>query len=230
MSEQLIQDALASQAVEIVESGMIVGVGSGKTASRGIVALGELVKAGRLDIRLVPASDAAEKLCVDLGLTITDSSGVEQIDVLIDGADEVDRDMNMFKGGRGAVARERILAAAANERIYMVPEAKVSARVGTNATLAVAVMPFGLEITRGEMRKLGLNGLVRRQLDGSLFLTDNANLIVDVQVGEVDDLRDLSAQLHDIPGVVEHGLFTREAQTILIEHEDGTIERLTRED
>lgn len=229
MSEQTTTDALATEAIRSVRSGMVIGVGAGKTASRGIAALGERVRAGKLDIRVVPASDSAEAACRENGLTLTDSSGIERLDLLIDGADEVDRGMNMIKGSRGAVARERILATAAEERIYLVPVSKVSERVGTNSTLAVAVMPFGLEITRAEIRHLGFNGIVRRQLDGSLFLTDNANLILDVSLNGAGDLDEVSAQLHQIPGVVEHGLFTREAQAILIEHEDGNVERLVRD-
>ena len=222
-------DALAQAAVEDVAPGMIVGVGAGKTASRGIRELGRRHAAGELDgVRVVPASDAAESLCVELGLRVEEGSSFEAVDVLIDGADEVDRSMRMLKGSRGAVARERILAAASDRRIYLVPAWKSSERVGTNASLAIALMPFGISATRAAIRRLGLHGILRLDLAGGLLVTDNGNVILDADLTPDVDLDEIGRALLGVPGVVEHGLFLEEADRILIEHDDGAIERIDR--
>lgn len=222
-------DTLAMAAVDEVRDGMTVGLGAGKTAARAVHELGRRVRAGELTgIVVVPASDAAETLCRDLGLEIAGSAVFEAIDVLLDGADEVDRDMRMIKGSRGAVARERIIAGASERRVYLVTENKLTDRLGTFSTLAVAVMPFGVSSTRNAVRKLGLNGVLRRDLNGGLLVTDNGNFILDVALPAEVDLAETSEALHGIPGVIDHGLFLDEADVLLIEREAGMIERLER--
>lgn len=229
MQDAAIVDALASAALEEISPDMLIGVGAGKTAARGIRLLGERVRSGQLQrVSVVAASDSAEATCREAGLELVDFATVEEIDCLIDGADEVDRTMAALKGSRGAVARERMLAWASRRRIVMVQSAKVSERIGTNATLAIAVMAFGLASTRAAIRNLGLNGVLRRDYEGDLFLTDNGNLILDVSLNPDDDLEEVARRLHAIPGVVEHGIFLDEIDVLLIEHEDGSIERLER--
>lgn len=221
------EDPFARAAMELVERGMSIGIGAGRTAARVIEALAAFDAAGG-EIRVVAASESTEQRCRDAGLTVLDFGSVERLDLLIDGADEIDRSMRMLKGSRGAVARERIIAWASARTMYMVGAHKVSERIGTNATLAVAVMPFGLEATRAALRFAGLNGIVRRDFDGGFLITDNGNLILDVSIAEHDDLEELSRTLASIPGVVDHGLFVYEADTILIQHDSGEIERLDR--
>lgn len=221
-------DALAAAAVAFVESGMLVGIGAGRTAARGLRALGRRVREERLDVRVAPATDRIEQVARESGLKTVDFSTVEQLDLLIDGADEVDRELRMLKGSRGAVARERVLAWASDRRVYTVDESKVSERIGTNATLCVAVLAFGLTASRAAMRDIGLNGVVRRDLNGELFVNDNGNLIVDVRLPADQDLERLAAELTAIPGVVDHGLFLREADVLLIGSEEGPVERLVR--
>jgi len=136
-------DALASRAIEAVTPGMLVGLGAGKTAGRVMRLLAERVRTGELSIDVVAASDATEQECVSLGLNVLDFSAVEELDVLIDGADEVDRSLRVLKGSRGAITRERMLAWAAQRAVYIVGAHKVSERIGTRAALAVAVMAFG---------------------------------------------------------------------------------------
>ena len=220
-------DQLASEALEEVEAGMLVGFGAGRTASRVIQALGNRVKAEDFPVRVVAASEATEALCREVGLEVVDFATVEELDLLIDGADEIDRSMRMLKGTRGAVARERTIAWASRRRIYMVGSEKVSPYLGMNSTLSIAVMPFGLASTRASVRRLGLNGVMRRGLAGEFYVTDNANLILEVSLPEGLDLEELDTELHRIPGVVEHGLFLDEADAILIEHQGGAIETLS---
>ena len=126
-----------------------------------------------------------------------------------------------------AVARERMIAWASRRRVYMVGAEKVSPYLGLNCTLSIAVMPFGLASTRASVRRLGLNGVMRRGLAGEFYVTDNANLILEVSLAEGVDLQELDTELHRIPGVVEHGLFLDEADAILIEHHDGSVETLS---
>lgn len=230
LSEYTIHDALARAAIDQIEPGMLVGFGAGRTAARALQALSSRVREDALDLRLVAASDATEALCRELGLPVEDFATVEELDLLIDGADEIDREMRMLKGSRGAVTRERMLAWASRRRVYMVRAEKVSPCLGANSTLCIAVMPFGLASTRAAIRRLGLNGVMRRGLAGELYVTDNGNLILDVSLNEGEDLRELADELHCIPGVVEHGLFLDEADSILIEHEDGRLEQLNRPD
>ncbi len=228
MSEQRVADALAEAVIAEIQPGMIVGMGRGRTASRGVVALAERVKEQGLEVRCVPTSHATETLARYHGLPVMDFAMVESVDLLFDGADEVDPSLRMLKGAGGAMTRERIVAWASKRRIYMVDESKMVDRLGTRTTLAVAVLAFGLSAVRSELRSLGLNGVVRRTIKGELFITDNGNLIVDVALGE-HDVEELDAALNSIPGVVDHGLFLTEADEVFVERTDGSIDRLRRE-
>lgn len=225
--DQHTEDRLAAAAVNAVSSGMLIGLGAGKTAGRAIDLIAQRVRDWRLDIEVVGGSDATERACAELGLRVREFAQIEELDLLIDGADEVDRELRVLKGSRGAITRERMLAWASRRTIYTVDSSKLSDRIGTHATLAVAIIPFGLASTRAAVRRIGLNGVVRRELDGSMTVTDNGNLILDVAIDAVDDLEWAASQLAAIPGIVEHGLFLSEADEVLVEHEDGRIERLS---
>lgn len=226
---QTATDALAAKAVEPVTTGMLVGLGAGRTAARGIRALAERVKRDGLSVECVAASERSHKEAAELGLKVVDFGVIEQIDYLIDGADEIDQAMRVLKGSRGAMTRERILCWASKRTCFMVTSDKVSAtQVGTRSPLPVAVMAYGLASTRRSLRHIGLNGVLRRDMDGKMFLTDNGNLVLDATLSGDEDLLDLCDELNSIPGVVDHGLFLDEADEILIEREDGSIEQLTR--
>ncbi|MEM0983735.1 MAG: ribose 5-phosphate isomerase A [Planctomycetota bacterium] len=220
-------DELAEAALATVENDMLIGIGAGRTTARFVAELGARVKDG-LDIQVVAGSLHTEQRCREAGLTVLDFATVDRLDLLLDGADEVDPQMRMLKGSRGAIARERILAWAADHALYAVRGHKLSECVGTNAALSVAVMPFGLASTRAAVGRAGLNGVVRLDMDGAFLVTDNGNLILDVALSGDEDFEQLGAELNAIPGVIEHGLFIGEADTILVEHDDGSIERLER--
>ncbi len=229
MSEQQVADALAERAVAEIRSGMIVGVGAGKTSARCVRALVDRVKNERLDIKCVAVSERSEALCIEHGLAIVDFALVEQIDYLFDGADEVDGDMNLLKGSGGAVTRERMLAWAAKKSVYVIAEKKLVHRLGTRHTLPIAIMVYGLSSIRAELRHFGLNGICRRSMDGKYFITDNANMIIDIALDkdEPRDLEELSGLLNSIPGVIDHGLFLSEADEVLIDRGDK-IDRMVR--
>lgn len=229
MYEPQTADALAEAAVAEIESGMTVGLGTGRTASRGVIALAERLRhEPGLDIRVVCTSHATESLARFHNLPISEFALVERVDYTFDGADEVDGELRMLKGSGGAMVRERLVAWASGRCVYMVDHTKLVTRLGEHKTLPIAVMAFGLASIRGGLRELGLHGVVRRTITGDLFLTDNGNLVIDVGLSDGLDLDELSAQLNDIPGVVGHGLFLCEADEVLIEMPDGRIERRPR--
>lgn len=227
MGEQ-VADALAQAAIAEVAAGMKVGLGAGRTAARCIRALAERVAETGLDIHCVAASEASERLCRQLNLPMSEFALVERLDLLIDGADEVDPQMRMLKGSGGAMTRERMLAWASDRRIYVVDESKLVRRLGQTHPLPVAVIAFGLASVRAALRSMGLNGVCRRTMDGKLFVTDNGNLVIDVGLDAEANLDEIADLLDSVPGVVDHGLFLTEADEILIETPSG-IRRQRRE-
>lgn len=229
MSEPFTADALAIASVAEIRSGMKVGLGTGRTAQRGIRALADRVREEKLDITCVATSEVTEALARELGLKMIEFSVQERIDFLFDGADEVDREMRVLKGSGGAMTRERLVAWAADRVLYMVGENKVVSHLGTSNTLAIAVLPFGLGPVRAELRGMGLIGVCRRKINGEIFITDNGNFVVDVTIDAGEDLEHLAATLNDMPGIIDHGLFINEADEILIERAGGVIERMVRQ-
>ncbi|MCB9844720.1 MAG: ribose 5-phosphate isomerase A [Phycisphaeraceae bacterium] len=229
MAEQRVIDALADAVVADITSGMIVGLGTGRTAKRGIKALADRVREEGLDVQCASSSLGSEQVARELGLSIVDFPTLERVDYFFDGADEVDRELRVLKGSGGAMTRERLLAWASDRVVYMVDEHKLVARLGTKNTLAIAVVGFGLASIRAKLRAIGLSGVCRRTIQGEHFVTDNGNLVLDVGLPEDANLELIAAELNDIPGVVDHGLFLNEADELLIDH-DGAIERIIRPD
>jgi len=220
-------DPLAEAAVAEIKSGMIVGLGTGRAASRGIRALADRVQNEGLDVQCVPTSHVTETLARALQLKLADFAMLERVDYLFDGADEVDPQMRMLKGGGGAMVRERMVARVADRRVYIIDESKLVDRLGQRTTLSVAVLAFGLASVRARLRDLGLHGVVRRTLDGHLFLTDNGCLVIDVTLPECD-VAERAADLNDIAGVVDHGIFLDEADEIIVETQRG-LDRMKRQ-
>ncbi len=219
---------LAVAAVAEIVSGMTVGLGTGRTAKRGIRALADRVRNDALDIRCVSTSEGSEALARELDLRLEDFAVIENVDYLFDGADEVDRELRVLKGSGGAMTRERLIAWTAERVVYMVDDNKLVNRLGENNTLAIAVMAFGLASIRAKLRSLGLCGVCRRTINGDLFITDNGNLILDVGLAADENLENIHEELKHIPGVIDHGLFLTEADEILVGRGD-TVERLVRQ-
>ncbi len=223
-------DALADAAVADIQSGMVVGLGTGKTASRGIFALHRRVRDDGLDVRVVATSHATETQARALGLKLIDFHSVESLDYLFDGADEVDPDLRMIKGRGGAMVRERLVAIASARRVYMVGEEKLVDHLGQRSALPLAIHYFGLASIRKHLSDLGFNGVVRRTMTNEHFLTDQGNLVVDVTLQHGIDPAEAAAQLDSTPGVVDHGLFLTEADEVVVEMKDGRIERMMRQE
>lgn len=225
MQEAIIKakKAAAEEAVNYIESGMTIGLGTGSTAYWAIVKIGELVKQG-LNIRAIATSAASEALAQRLHIPLVNFAGISHIDVDIDGADEIDEQLNLTKGGGGALLREKIIAAASKRMIVIADEAKKVRTLGAFG-LPVEVVRFGWEMTLRKLEGTGSKPVLRKEGDYP-FLTDNGNYIIDCAYGELPDPASLDALLHRIPGVVETGLFVQMAHTVIIGKADGTTTTL----
>ncbi|MBV8408565.1 MAG: ribose 5-phosphate isomerase A [Alphaproteobacteria bacterium] len=221
-------DLLAAAAVEPIVTGMIVGLGTGRAATRGIRALGARAAAERLELRCVATSDASARLAASLGLRVEDLQAVGSIDYLFDGADEVDADLRMIKGRGGAMTREKLVAHASRRRVYLIQSDKLVQRLGEKALLPVEVTPDHLEAVRGALNAHGLPSDERRTKDGSAYRTDSGNPVLDATLGSGIDVSDLATALDKMAGVVGHGLFLTEADLVLIEDETGKLSRRAR--
>jgi ribose 5-phosphate isomerase A len=219
----------AAAALEYVESGMSLGIGTGSTAEEFVRLLAAKVAAG-FDIIGVPTSERTAKLCNELGICLSTLDDMPELDLTIDGADELDAELNLIKGGGGALLREKIVAAASGRMIVIADDAKKVELLGA-FPLSIEVNPFGLASTRIAIRKaastLGLNDAV--QLRGGAekpFVTDGGHFLLDASFGRIPKPRELQTALLDIPGVVETGLFIGLCDTALIASTSG-IEIMT---
>lgn len=200
----------ARAALALVQPGMRLGLGSGSTSRHFVDLLGERVKAG-LDVVCVPTSEATRVQAAALGIRLATLDEMPELDLAIDGADEIDGELNLIKGGGGALLREKIVAAAAARFVVIADHSKRVRLLGAFA-LPVEVVPFGHVATAAMIRAraadAGCEGAVApRQAGGGAFLTDNGNLIYDCAFGCIEDAELLDEALKSIPGVVEHGLF-----------------------
>ena len=221
-------DALAASAVEDVRSGMMVGLGTGRAATRAIEALARRVSLERLDIQCVATSRESDALGRRLGLHVNPMEGVEAVDYLFDGADEVDPEMRMIKGRGGAMTREKIVARSASRRVYLVQTTKLVQRLGQGAPLPIEILRFGLASTLSALRNLGLDGPVRPKPGGGEYETDNGNPVVDAPLPQGLSPGVLALALDALPGVIGHGLFLDEADVVLVEDEQGRVSRRVR--
>jgi len=224
MTQDDAKRAVAKRAVEFVEDGMRVGLGTGTTSTMFIHELAAKVKAG-LRIRCVASSDASHKLGASLGMDVTTLDQLPELDVYIDGADEVGPGLALIKGGGGALLREKIVASAAKKFIVVVDSSKVVAHLG-KFPLPVEVVKMALPLVEPKLKALGLNPTQRKSKSGDgPYLTDENNFILDCACGEIVDPTKTAAAIRAIVGVVEHGLFLDMASLALVAGEDGVTER-----
>jgi ribose 5-phosphate isomerase A len=215
----------AEKAVEFVKDGMIVGLGTGSTAYFAIQKLGQRVKEG-LSIKAIATSNQSEELAIELGISLLPFAEIETIDLTIDGADEVDEEWNLIKGGGGALLREKIVASASKQLIIIVDESKLARRLGA-FPLPVEIVQFGHELTIKKLRKLGADPVLR-QAGHQPYLTDNGNFIVDCHFGQIAQANELHQTLNLIPGVVDNGLFIGMATHVIVGYQDGTVQELLK--
>jgi ribose 5-phosphate isomerase A len=225
MNADALKRAAAARAVDFVRPGMRLGLGTGSTAKLFVELLGERVRNG-LDVVAVPTSDATEADARRCGIRLTTLAETPELDLTVDGADEIGPGLALIKGGGGALLREKIVAGASARMIVIADETKWVAHLG-RFPLPVEVAPFGAEATRravakavahiqapGEMR-------LRTGRDGHAFVTDGGHWIIDAKLGRIDDPRAMAHALADVPGVMEHGLFIDLAHMAILAGADG---------
>jgi ribose 5-phosphate isomerase A len=213
----------AERALELVAPGMKLGLGSGTTAHHFVDLVGKRVAAG-LEIRCVATSEATEAQAKALGIPIGSLDQLSELDLTVDGADEVDPKLRLIKGGGGALLREKIVASASKRMVVIADSTKLVPQLGA-FPLPIEVVPFGLAATRRHIERafaqLGLAGPIRLRGGSSPFITDGGHYILDCSLGAIADPEELSQILSPIPGVVEHGLFVGLARAAIIAGVDG---------
>jgi ribose 5-phosphate isomerase A len=219
------KEAAARASLRFVRDGQVVGIGTGSTATHFIKLLGEQVKNG-LRVRGIPTSDRSRELAASLGIPLTTLDECQEIAVTVDGADEVDPQMRLIKGGGGALLREKIVASATKQLVIVADASKRVERLG-KFPLPVEVIKFAQALVAKRIRALGAEVQLRMKADGTPYLTDENNHILDCRFGEIGNADELARELSDMPGVVEHGLFIGMASVVLFAR-GGEIVELKR--
>lgn len=225
MNAEAQKRAAAARAVEFVRPGMRLGLGTGSTAKHFVELIGERVRAG-LDIVAVPTSQVTRADAERYGIALTTLDETPELDLTVDGADEIGPDLNLIKGGGGALLREKIVAAASARMVVIADRSKLVGHLGA-FPLPIEVAPFGLGATRRAIEK-AIAAMqapaplaVRQGKDGHAFVTDGGHWIIDAALGRIDDPKAMADALSAIPGVMEHGLFIGLAQTVILAGPDG---------
>ena len=227
--EARFKEDAAKRAVQFVQSGMKVGLGTGSTAIFATRRIADLLKTGELrDLVAFATSKATAEEAVRLGIPLLPDDLPEDIDVTIDGADEVDPEMNVIKGGGGALLREKIVAQVSRRVIIVVDEKKPSPRLGTHWPVPIEVIPFAWRSQARYLESLGARFVIRSNQDGTRFVTDSGNMILDGHFGPIADAPKLAAALNSRAGIVEHGLFIGLATDLIVAGAGGVVHRTRR--
>lgn len=216
------KEAAARASLRFIKDGHVVGLGTGSTAAYFIQLLGEQVKNG-LRIRGIPSSDRSREQAASLGIPLTTLDECQQIDVTVDGADEVDPQLRLIKGGGGALLREKIVASATRQYVIITDASKRVPVLG-KFPLPVEVIKFAQALVTKKIEALGAKVILRRSADGKPYLTDENNYILDCHFGQIRGADGLANKLSDMPGVVEHGLFIGMASVVLIANGSEIVE------
>jgi ribose 5-phosphate isomerase A len=214
----------ARRALELVEPGMAVGLGSGTTATLWIKLLGERVRDHGLDIRAIASSEDSERLGRTYGIRFFSFEECRSLDLTVDGADEIAPRLALIKGGGGKLLREKIVAGATKRFVIVADESKQVERLG-RFPLPVEVIPMAAPLVTYSLRGLGFTPTIRLNRDGTQYITDEGNLILDCSGLLMENPEAIAAKLDSITGIVEHGLFLGMANLVLIASEKGVIER-----
>jgi len=217
-SEQdLWKKSAAESAARLVESGMVVGLGTGSTAKFLVSALGRRVVDERMRIIGIPTSERTAEQACELNIPLATLAEYTQIDLTIDGADEVERgSLYLVKGHGGALLREKIVAAASKRMVVVADESKLVDRLGSLLSVPVEVVPFGWQSTERRLKQLGANPALRLGVDNKPYVTDGGHYILDCAFGPMDAPKEVAQHLDQVVGVVEHGLFLGFAEEVYI--------------
>ncbi len=219
----------AVSAAKHVESGYTVGLGSGTTVAYALQELGKRIERGKLHIQGVPTSHQAFLLAVQNRIPMTTLNEHPQLDMALDGADQVDERLNMIKGMGGALTREKIVASASKMNIITVDETKLTKKLGINQPIPIEVLPFALPVVITKLETLGCKPVLREaQKKLGPIVTDNGNFLLDVDFGIIDNPKELDEELNSIPGVVETGLFVGMADIVYVGTKE-TVQKLEKQ-
>ena len=226
MSDQNIAKQKAGEyAATFIETGMTIGIGTGSTVYYFIQAVAKKIKEEKLVIKGVPTSKQTEQLATELNIPLVDLNDVEQLDLTVDGADEIDPQLQLIKGGGGALLQEKIVAAASKKLIIIADETKLVDTLG-KFPLPVEVITFAWKQTQQHIQQLGCSKATLRTKDGKIFVTDHAHYILDCYFEKIENAIQLNQQLNNITGVVENGLFINMATSAIIAYSDGSIKEI----
>jgi len=210
----------ADAAMEQVQSGMVLGLGSGTTVAYALQRLAKMLRAGKIvDICGVPSSIQTEIQAQQLGIPLTGLDRHPILDLTFDGADEVDPDLNLIKGGGGALLREKVLAQASRRTVFIVDQSKLSPRLGSHWPLPVEVIHFAVKSIENYLTSIEASVELRQTAKGTLFRTDQNNVIIDANFGPIENARELATKLADRAGIVAHGLFLDMADEVIVAEE-----------
>ena len=219
---QELKKQAAEHAVEYVKSGMIVGLGHGSTAAFAVKHIAQLLETGGLsNILSIPCSLQVEDEARHLSIPLTTLEDHPIVDVTIDGADEVDQNLDLIKGGGGALLREKIVAQASRREIIVIDESKLSPALGTRWAVPVEVVPFGWRTQVSYLESMGARVSVRQDRNGKRFLTDQGNQILDCKFGPLSNPPQLADKLNTRAGIVEYGLFIGLATDVIVANAKG---------
>jgi ribose 5-phosphate isomerase A len=216
-----IKQQVGMAAAELVKPDMTIGVGSGSTVYWFIIVLAGKVKDG-LQCKGVPTSNQTRELMVQHHIPVVELNEIEQIDLAVDGADEIDPQLHLIKGGGGALLQEKMVAAAAKQLIIIADENKYVKSLG-KFPLPVEVVPYGWKQTKRQVEQLGCKRVELRMKNGNIFITDHGHYILDCHFQQIEDPVALHTQLNNIPGLVENGLFINMADGALIGNKEGKV-------
>ena len=221
MNVQALKQQAAERAAEFVQAGMIIGLGTGSTAIFATRRIARRIQSGDLrDVLAVPTSLATEAAALELGIPLTTLAEQPRLDITIDGADEVDPDFNLIKGGGGALLREKIVAQATARLVIVVDDSKLVDRLGRTWAVPIEVIPFGWQSQAAYLQSLGAAPVLRQDGDQP-YRTDQGNIILDCDFGPIADPAALARDLKSRAGIVEHGLFIGMARDLVVAAEDG---------
>jgi ribose 5-phosphate isomerase A len=219
MDSSTFKQQAAERALEFVRDGQVVGLGTGSTAEHAVRGLARRMREG-LRVHGVPTSKATERLARELGIPLLDLNDIGSVDVTIDGADEVDPDLNLIKGAGGAHTREKLVARATRLQVIVVDSSKLVRRLGEAFPLPVEVLPFGRRLAQLGLESLGCTVELRHR-DGEPFRTDNGNHVLDCRFGGIDEPEALERAIKGLPAVIESGLFAGMTDVLVIAGPDG---------
>lgn len=221
------KEVAARAALSYVKDGMKLGLGTGSTAAHFLRLLGEKIQAERLQIVGTPTSERSREMAVEYGIPLGELPEMGTLDLGVDGADESDPDLNVIKGGGGALVREKLVAAACKEFVIVCDSTKLKTQLGA-FPVPVAILPFAWQTTQRRLETLGSPTILRSAPDGKPYVTDDGLYILDVHFGQITDAPETARAIKAMVGVVEVGLFIGMATKVIAGYEDGRVQEFDR--